>query len=78
MYEYCTGKHWSLDWMEENQTATYFHIVTCQTTSCIGSHQMSHFKQPIRGNPTKSLGIEQFIILKAVRIELFFYKRLEF
>ena len=24
MYEYCAGKHWSLDWMEENQTATYF------------------------------------------------------
>ena len=24
MYEYCTGKHWSLDWMQENQTATYF------------------------------------------------------
>jgi hypothetical protein len=29
---------------------------------------MSHFKQPIRGNPTKSLGIEQFIILKAYRL----------
>jgi hypothetical protein len=24
MYEYCAGKHWSLDWMEENQTVTYF------------------------------------------------------
>jgi hypothetical protein len=24
MYEYCAGKHWSLDWMEKNQTATYF------------------------------------------------------
>ena len=24
MYEYWAGKHWSLDWMEENQTATYF------------------------------------------------------
>jgi hypothetical protein len=24
MYEYCAGKHCSLDWMEENQTATYF------------------------------------------------------
>ena len=24
MYEYCADKHWSLDWMEENQIATYF------------------------------------------------------
>ena len=24
MYEYFAGKYWSLDWMEENQTATYF------------------------------------------------------
>jgi hypothetical protein len=24
MYEYSAGRHWSLDWMEENQTATYF------------------------------------------------------
>ena len=23
-YEYCVGKHWNLDWMEENQTVTYF------------------------------------------------------
>jgi hypothetical protein len=24
MYEYFAGKYWSLHWMEENQTATYF------------------------------------------------------
>jgi hypothetical protein len=23
MHDYCAGKHWSLDWMEEHQTATY-------------------------------------------------------
>jgi len=24
MYEYYADKDWNLDWMEENQTATYF------------------------------------------------------
>jgi len=24
MYEYCAGKQWSLYWMKENKTATYF------------------------------------------------------
>jgi hypothetical protein len=24
MYEYCAGKHWGVDWVEENRTATYF------------------------------------------------------
>ena len=23
-YEYCTGKHWILYWIQENKTATYF------------------------------------------------------
>ena len=27
MYEYCAGKHWSLDWMGENKTATYSFVL---------------------------------------------------
>ena len=27
MYEYCAGKHWSLDWMGENETATYSFVL---------------------------------------------------
>jgi hypothetical protein len=79
MYEYCVGKHWSLDWMEENQTATYFlrsRLFTydinlvCKTCFWNKLHQVRSWIFVVDG-PFKGIQvvrIEFFFILKVANI----------